>query len=830
MEQLVRLAGEHDADSRLLSCLTLELRHQRRFRGPEVEQCLVRTAADVWRTPLQAAIRCAWHDDQGRAASGEPLAMAADDALDRFDGAKGDLLEQLLDAVEPGKRSRNGVYYTPRPLALWLIDRAHQALQRMGLPGGLLDEATWSEAAVRLGIPLPEGASPQDPFVQIVDPAAGAGAFLTALLQWAERRGGPAAAATMLARVRGHELLADAAAICHLRMVWQLLESGTPAARIDSIDLRVADTLAGPPASSARPATVVVGNPPFLGASPRRGPWIDRLLRGRGEGSESASYFDVDGEPLGERKVWLNDDYIRFVRWAQWRIETSGAGVVSMVLNHGLLDNVTFRGARQKLASAFQQLDLLDLHGGANARERSPDGRRDQNVFAVATGIAACTFARAASLERRVRRADLWGSREEKLAQLDRWRQTSGDPPWRPLPCRSPHYRFDHAVPSGGPDYRAGPRLTELMPVCTTAPVTARDRFIVDRSRERLCRRLSEFADLTVPDEVIRQRHFNRTRSPRYAPGDTRGWQLADARRRLAATPDWQRHVRLIQYRPGDWRHVLWIPWMVDWPRTEVTRHLLENNVALIARRQMLAARPCDYFWSTADIALDGVIRSDNRGSESLFPLWLYERGGRRANFEPTRARQLLAAAGLRWTDSERGDLGRTAGPIDLLGYIYAVFHCPTYRRQFAGELRRDFPRVPAATRERFALLAPLGGELLALHSRPPGPEADVERLDEATSPAVQCVAPAYRHGRASLSEGLTLPVDPETWEFHVGGHQVARKWLKDRRGEPLSADEVRCYRRLLATIDKTRARMDAIDDIVRATGGWKSDKDPAEG
>ncbi len=128
--------------------------------------------------------------------------------------------------------------------------------------------------------------------------------------------------------------------------------------------------------------TVIVGNPPFSGISQQQGRWIVDLLRGQEGGRHDwCNYFEVDGQPLGERKTWLQDDYVKFLRHAHWKIELAGCGIVGFVTNHGYLDNPTFRGVRRQLLTTFPRITVIDLHGNRKKKERPPDGRRDENVF-----------------------------------------------------------------------------------------------------------------------------------------------------------------------------------------------------------------------------------------------------------------------------------------------------------------------------------------------------------------------------------------------------------------------------------------------------------------
>src|SRR5207302_2531244 len=134
---------------------------------------------------------------------------------------------------------------------------------------------------------------------------------------------------------------------------------------------------------------------PYSGTSANNGPWITALLRGRDSqtGRATGNYFAVDGKPLKERNPkWLNDDYVKFIRFAQWRIEHTGYGILAFITNHGYLDNPTFRGMRQSLTESFDDIYILDLHGNSKKKEHAPDGTKDENVFDIQQGVAIGIF------------------------------------------------------------------------------------------------------------------------------------------------------------------------------------------------------------------------------------------------------------------------------------------------------------------------------------------------------------------------------------------------------------------------------------------------------
>ena len=155
-----------------------------------------------------------------------------------------------------------------------------------------------------------------------------------------------------------------------------------------------------------KPIMVVLGNPPYAGQSANKGKWIDKLLKHPYELSEQGpnglpkgrqSYYTVDGKPLGERNPkGLQDDYVKFIRFGQWRIEMTGHGILAFVTNHSYLDNPTFRGMRQSLMQTFDEIHVLDLHGSTKKKETAPDGSKDENLFDIQQGVAICLMVRLA--------------------------------------------------------------------------------------------------------------------------------------------------------------------------------------------------------------------------------------------------------------------------------------------------------------------------------------------------------------------------------------------------------------------------------------------------
>jgi len=787
--------------------------------------------------------------------------------------------EEFLEGYNAQQKSHHGVYYTPQPVAAFIVRSVHEALrEEFGLEGGLADTATWRQMAQRFSDwTLPAGADLDEPFVRILDPALGTGVFLvevidvihrTMVTRWqAEGRSvgdirqlwRHYVPAHLLPRIFGLELLLPPLAIAHVQVLAKLATTGydSPAA---GLQLYLADTLADPAALSSRasdswwtreiaraqhvrcemPITVVVGNPPFSGISDHRGLWINQLLRGRLDGgSGAASYYQVDGRGLGERKLWLQDDYVKFFRYAQWCIERSKAGVIGFVTNHGYLDNATFRGMRQQLIGAFPRFNILDLHGNRKKKESAPGSGRDENVFGVEQGVAVGVFRRPPENKAsQIVYGELWGERTSKFATLDasvcpelggnatQAAVTESGVAWKSVEPRGPNYFFTPQNVARLAEYQRGLLLNDIMPVNSTVVVTARDSFVVAFDKQELVQRMQVFRDLSVPDHEIRQRYFTNGRSKKYPPGDTRGWQLTEARKRMAADDGWQDYVRTCLYRPFDRRSVYWAKWMVDWPRGPIMQHMIGGpNVALIARRQMLPTQACNYFWVSDDITLDGVIRSDNRGSESLFPLYLYSSPAnseqRRANLDVGFIEEISRTLSLEWTDDGYGDLESCFGPDDVLGYFYAQFNSPTYRQRYCTGLRIEFPRVfLPADRKLFCSLCRLGRQLVNCHLA--SSRAEPLAVNGSTPMGIASGFPKYESGRVFISHDRSIgPVSPAVWRFQAGGHQVCRKWLKDRRRRGIDEMQWTYYGTVLAAIQRTLLLMTAVDDAIADRGGW---------
>jgi len=734
---------------------------------------------------------------------------------------------------------------------------------RFGLPDGLADHSTTTYK--RPDPNASEGEIEEESHrVLVLDPAAGTGTFLyfviNAIHEFIASRqqigSWPSYVQQhLIPRLFGLELMMAPYVIAHLKLGALLDELKSPLRSDQRMNVYLTNTLEPPIAGSSQavafhhflnqeaqgaeearsrlPIMVVLGNPPYSGLSANMGEQSQKLID---------QYRMVDGKPLGERKLWLQDDYVKFIAFAQQRIEQTGQGIVAFISNHSYLDSPTFRGMRQSLLKSFDEIYIINLHGNARRQERTPDGSPDQNVFDIQQGVAIAAFVRLPESEggvADVHYTDVWGIEDDKRNWLDtnsldtvQWEKTQPSTPWYFMPP------FDNTLQA---EYETGYKVTEMLPVSSAGIITARDKVVFDFENPSLVARMGEFADTTLSDESIREKYFGKKSGSKYPPGDTRGWKLPEARRRLHAEPDLGTNIKPCLYRPFDARRIYYTDYMVDWPRRQVMRHMLAGeNIALLWTRPLNPSY--EFSITTTTLIVDQCAignKSAGGGISYLGPLYLYPDGleahagvgKREPNLAPEFIKHVESQLGLTFQgDRERGDLSSTFGPRDIFDYIYAVFHSPTYRERYEEFLRIDFPRVPVTSNiGLFKDLVRLGGELVGIHL----PDSTLFNaltlttgfpvLGSGTVEKVRYAEPSgKRPGRVYINKTQYFEgVPPEVWEFQIGGYQVARKWLQDRRGRKLEYADTQYYQRVLAALARTRELMADIDQTIDGAGGW---------
>jgi predicted helicase len=721
--------------------------------------------------------------------------------------------ETFLAAYNSAFRKSRGVYYTPEPVVSYIVRSVDAILKnRFNLPLGLADNSKNSDT--------------QQPRVQILDPATGTGTFLYGVVdriyQNLEDMGisgswNQYVQENLLNRLFGFELLMAPYAIAHLKLGLQLQNLGYEFRNKQRLGVYLTNTLdealkksevlfaqfvaqeANEASAIKRdvPVMVVLGNPPYSGHSANKSEWIAGLVK---------DYYYVDGVPLKERNSkWLQDDYVKFIRFGQWRVSQTGFGVLAFVTNHGYLDNPTFRGMRQNLMQTFTDIYVLDLHGNSKKKEVSPDGSPDQNVFDIQQGVSIGIFIKepGKSTPAKVHHAELWGSRTSKYEILNQLDIETTE--WVAVEPRSPEYLFIIQNIDLRTEYNSGWKLTEIFPVNTLGFQSHRDDFAIDFEMEDIKKKLQDFRNIKISNKEIEEK---------YELKDNRDWNVETARQQIRQNENWEKWLIDCLYRPFDWRFCYFSTVAMDCPRTILQQHMMKENLSLNVVRQTKAAE-----WGHALVAdkPTPALYVEIKDGCNAFPLYLYpdtknEQGNLFTDRTPNLSPNFLSAV--------REKLGYIPTPEAIFYYAYAVFHSPTYRQRYGEFLKIDFPRLPLTSdNELFTTLAKKGEELVELHlMKSKKLNKVITKYPVSGDNAVTQVIYNESERRVYINKQQYFAgIFPEVWAFKIGGYQVLDKWLKDRKkaNRSLSFDEVLHYQRVVVAMKETMQIMAEIDDVI---------------
>ncbi len=744
--------------------------------------------------------------------------------------------ELFLKEYDAKKRMQRGVFYTPRPVVSFIVRSVDELLRtEFGLQDGLADTTTWGEMAECIDdLEIPEGVTAPQAFVQILDPATGTGTFLVEIIdliyntlrtKWEKEAGGPLLANVedlwndyvpkhLLPRLHGYELMMAPYAIAHMKIGMKLYETGYRFGSEERARVYLTNSLEPPLDFSgtfafAIPAlahearavnaikrdqrfTVVIGNPPYAGHSANKGEWISNLLH---------EYYFVDGEPLGERNPkWLQDDYVKFIRFGEFCLARAGRGVHSFITNHGYIDNPTFRGMRQHLMGSFYTIDVVDLHGNSTKKESCPDGSNDENVFDIKQGVAIFSARRlpsSPSAAAVVEHCHVFGIREDKYRLLQTQHSLSlGRHTAHP---ESPFYLFLPQDIGLRSEYESFAACKSVFPVNVLGFQTHRDEVAVGYDEKSLVGRVEGFLG-----------------------------------RALNANEDAE-FVSRCTYRLFDNRYVYLGADVCDRPRRELVNHVVNReNLCLGLGRQGIAVQ--DSMWSLVAISRYTVDANIfRRGGVNLFPLWLYpEKGqmilndGPKSNIAPAFANRLAKALSLE--QETAGELPQQVPPDQLVKYVYGILHSRAYRARYSEFLQIDFPRIPIPrSYEVFRDIEQIGAILTGLHL------VESPLLDEHITTLIgsgdfQVEKGSYSNDTVWIDKAKTRGfqgVPENVWNFHIGGYQVCEKWLKDRgqkKGNPgrvLTREDIDHYQKIVVALSETIRIMAEIDEVITAHGGW---------
>ena len=745
--------------------------------------------------------------------------------------------EHFLAEYDKQQKVNRGVFYTPRPVVSFMVRSVDERLRReFDLDDGLADTTTTGEMAKRWeGLEIPDNTTPDQAFVQILDPATGTGTFLVEVIdlihqtmveKWTAQGHNDNKIGLLwndyvpkdlLPRLHGFELLMAPYAIAHLKVSLKLYETGYRFASEQRARVYLTNTLE-PPAEGQftldflpalaheaeavneikrkHPFTVVIGNPPYAGHS--RNNQLDWIV-------DKVYDYKRDVPELSKpaQAKWLQDDYVKFIRYGEETIRIATYGLLALITNHSYLDNPTFRGMRRHLMGTFSCIRILDLHGNSKKRETAPDGSPDENIFDIQQGVGIVLAWRSWKDRTSVAFSELFGLRGQKYTAL-----AGGPPPpqkWQTLVPSPDFYVLRPEDAKLRIEYERFFSLPSIMGVNgDPAPgiVTTHDEFAISWSRAQAAAKVTELLETRNEGEA----------RERFRLCGQAQWNYMRAKTDLTRS-NWQNSIGLIAYRPFDLRWTVYNRNVAVHQRLRATRHFLgTRNVGLCVGKAGQVVGSGE--WNLISCTRQPVdFNYFYRGGACLFPLNLVikndsflRRQTPSVNITSLFQHKLRSSARLK--EGEMTSCTQTeVTPETTLAFIYAILHSPEYRSRYADFLKIDFPRVPSnANLHLFSALSRLGEELMALHllespklvclissyTGPKNPEVgrvgwsnDTVWLDAGKTRASE------RHRATKTGTIRFVGIPEEVWDFHIGGYQVCYKWLKDRRGLRLSDEDI---------------------------------------
>ncbi|MGC1861256.1 MAG: type ISP restriction/modification enzyme [Methylocystis sp.] len=757
--------------------------------------------------------------------------------------------ETFLAEYNPKLRKSRGVFYTPEPVVNFIIRAVDDCLKTyFSLPAGLADtgkvkikiDAQAFDKRTKSGKALVEKEVHK---VQLLDVASGTGTFIAEVIkqiynshfQHQQGMWSNYVEEHLLPRLHGFEILMASYAMCHLKIELLLNETGyrpKDPKRPTRLGVYLTNSLeeAHPDAETLfaswlsaeaneanvvkrnTPVMVAFGNPPYNSSSQNKSEWILSL---------TADYK----KHLNEQNInSLSDDYIKFIRYAEYHIEKTGYGIVAMITNNSFLDGITHRQMRKHLLETFDTIYIYDLHGSSKKRETTADGGADKNVFDIQQGVSIGIFVKHKDGKNRL--ADVWhydsyGTREAKYAEL--WENSIKNTGFHKITYKEPYYFFVQKDFKDSAVYNNGFGIAELFDENGSGVKFRKDNLLVRRhfSKGSVIEMLM---DINSKDKyyILSKYEFS----------ETSDWQFDEQKTYFKTYAD--SDIRAVAYRPFDVRYtyypIEYISKII--PRGDSRKALMQHmikggNFGLMCSKQANLGFKHSLITNTI-VDMNLLATAGLFGCGMIFPLYLYPAkdkqlllGGaqhRKPNFDMEIVATIGKKLGIHFVpdhEDKKADGKTVFSPLDLLDYVYAVLHSPTYRETYKEFLKIDFPRIPYPDDAKaFWQLVALGREIRLLHllespmlskftaSYPVSGDNAVEKID-------------YEGGRVYINKDQYFAGVPEVaWSFYIGGYQPAQKWLKDRKGRQLNFDDITHYLKIIVALTETERLMRKIDTL----------------
>ncbi len=712
--------------------------------------------------------------------------------------------EDFLASYDKKLRKSKGVYYTPPPVVNFIVRTIDDILKNtFKIKDGLADRSK----------------------VTVLDFATGTGTFLVEVLQKIfENLPKDSGKKDLLIKehilknIFGFEYLIAPYTIAHLKLSQFLKDNDYELKTKDRLQIFLTNTLSPIDLQQKIPLLpalteeskqaqevkdksilVITGNPPYSKKSKNNDPWIVNLVD---------AYKYVDGKRSKERQNWYRDDYIKFIRFAQDKMDKADEGIVGIITNHSFLNNVTMPGMRQSLLKSFDQIYVVNLNGSAKTESKLPEGfNKDENVFDIEQGVAMSFLIKRKGLAKKVFYTDFWGTRKEKyLSCLEEdidsieWTEISPSTPDYYLIPRDEQYKVE---------YDKFYSVTDIFKIYSLPLMSGRDHVTIKHNRKEIKNVL----------KIFQEKSETEIREVLSTGDDSRDWKISKAKADIIKTGASDTFVKEIAYRLFDSRFTYYTGNAKGYhasPQFKVCKNLLFENIGLLLPRQ-ISKNEFKHVFCTKLIPEMCAISTATKEQNQLFPLYLYP-DATLANTQQNVKKEENFTIEFRSYIDKKYDVG--IAPEQILGYVYGVLHSETYRNKYSQFLKEKFARIPfTSNKEQFQKISNLGTELIGVHLLEAEADLGLGDFIGKGSNIVESIifVEEKKVGKIFVNKTQYFNnVSKEIWELQIGGYQVIDKFLKERKARELSIDEVEKVTLIINALAFTIDQMKKIENLTK--------------
>lgn len=710
--------------------------------------------------------------------------------------------EYFLKEFDIKTRNARGVFYTPIEAVRYIINSIDEILKdKLNIAEGIYGED-----------------------VHILDFAAGTGTFMLGAIEkvyenvkenkiagvWEQ-----IVSDFILKRLYGFEFLIVPYVLAHFRIHEYLKDLNYDYKKKERLQLYLTNTLDNSAGGSVKmfpqmqaesdnaykikneePILVIMGNPPYNNKSEEinRKEWIENLLKDYKEN-------------LNEKKINLDDDYIKFIRFAHWKMEKIKKGVVGVITNNSFISGVTHREMRRKLMQTFDEIYIFDLHGNGTKKEKCPDGSDDFNIFNInKVGVCIALFIKTGlnnNKNKGVYFQEIYGTQNYKRKYLidksivkgGKWKKLKDDKKWH----------FFIKVKSNKRYWKEFKGITEIFKEFNNGIETKRDNLFIDFNKDKLTQRMIKIGKFDFDEDF----------KNKYKAYSTDGYDFDEKIKNIKFN---RNDIKIIHYRPFDFRYICFNEWLAR-TRIKIMKHFIDRqNVGLIFTR-IVTSQDFHHAFITDKIIDQHV----NSGKDYIAPLYLYERYDSGYKTKNTKSSRILfdfsndeTSVKPNWTDAFYDFLKtyHTQEPKEILNYIYAVLYSPIYRENYKEDLKYDFPRIPfTKNKNLFNKLQTLGNELVDLHLLKKVPKENKVSYPIKGEHEIFYCKHNEEERRLYINESQYFDnVSKEVYNYTIGGYKVIEKYIKAR--DILTLSDITHLIKVMAIIDRTIVLQKEIDKV----------------